>query len=232
MSDFFQLIFNSDPMGNVYGGTEETILAALMAVFLGHVIACAYMWTHEGVSYSKNFTVSLVIMPVLISLIMRLMSTNIAIAFGLLAVFSMIRFRNVLKDTRDTAFILWAVVIGMAIGTTHYSKAMIGCFFIAGLFLYLSTSGFGNRHRYDGVLALRLTGDLVTGLATLKRILRRHAVHVRLATERNLSDEGLDLSYRLLMRDPKRSGDLIAELEASDGIEQVSLFHRESESEI
>ncbi len=233
MNEFLQILFQSDPASDILASSiSSTLLAMLMSVFLGHLISWTYIWTHEGVSYSKNFAVSLITMPILISLIMRLMSNNLAIAFGLLAVFSMIRFRNVLKDARDTTFVLWTIVMGLAIGTTHYSKAMIGCVMVSAIFLYLRASGFGNRQRYDVVLALRLTGDLVTGVASLKRTLHRHAVRVRLATERNLSDEGLDLSYRLLMRDPKRSSELISELESSGGIEQVSLFHRENESEM
>ncbi len=48
------------------------------------------------------------------------------IAFGLLAVFGMIRFRNVLKDTRDTTFILWTVMEGMTVGTMRFSTALVG----------------------------------------------------------------------------------------------------------
>jgi hypothetical protein len=103
---------------------------------------------------------------------------------------------------------------------------------IAGVFLYLWMTSFGSRHRYDAVLSLRLTQDLGTGVTTLKQILNRHCARALLATERRLSDEGLDLSYRLLLRDPARQDELKWDLVQRDGFENVSLFMRDDESEI
>ena len=93
-------------------------------------------------------------------------------------------------------------------------------------------SAFGSRHRYDAVLTLQLTGDLVGGVAALKRILRQHASRSHLTSERKLTDEGLDLSYRLLLRDPSRCDELQWALKQTEGFERVSLFMREDESEI
>ena len=75
------------------------------------------MATHVGLSYSQMFVASLVVVPTLVALTMALMSGDIVIAFGLLAVFAIVRFRNVLKDTRDTTFVMWAILEGMAAGT-------------------------------------------------------------------------------------------------------------------
>jgi len=75
-------------------------------------------------SYSQMFTASLLVMPVLVALVMVLMASNVLIALGLLAVFAMIRFRNVLKDTRDTTFVLWAIAEGVACGTMRFGIAV------------------------------------------------------------------------------------------------------------
>ena len=96
-------------------------------------------------------------------------------AFGLLAVFGVIRFRNVLKDTRDTVFILWAITEGMGVGTMRYSTAIVGAVGIALVLLYLRFTSFGTRNRYDAVVTLRVVGDLVAGNTVLKRVLHRHA---------------------------------------------------------
>jgi len=67
----------------------------------------------------------------------------------------------------------------------------------------------------------------------LRSILRRHSLQAHLASERAAADEGMDLSYRLLLRDPSRSRELLGELEAADGVEYASLSQREvDESEI
>jgi len=161
-----------------------------------------------------------------------LMSGSLAFAFGLLAVFAVVRFRNVLKDTRDTTFILWSIMEGLGVGTQRYSTSLIGALGVGAVLLYLRMTEFGSRHRFDAVLSLQLTGDLVAGVARLKELLTRYSSRVLLASERKLTDEGLNLSYRLLLRDPSRSDELQWTLRQTEGIEHVSLFLREDESEI
>jgi hypothetical protein len=199
---------------------------------LGQFVGWTYMWTHKGLSYSQTYVASLVVIPVIVAMMMILMSGGIVAAFGLLAVFAVVRFRNVLKDTRDTTFILWSIIEGMGVGTRVYSTAVVAALGVAAVLLYLRLTAFGSRHRFDAVLSLQLTGDLVSGLATLKQLLLQHASRVVLADERKLTDEGLSLSYRLLLRNPSRSDELQWTLKQTEGIEHVSLFLREDESEI
>ena len=227
--DRFHALFYSD-----YGPGSplDTAFMLLFAFVLGHVIGWIYMWTHKVLSYSQTFVASLVIIPVIVSLMISLMSGSLFVAFGLLAVFAVVRFRNVLKDTRDTAFILWAIVEGLAVGTEQFSRALIGAIGIALVFFYLRLTAFGSRHRYDAVLSLQLTGDLASGIQSLKDILRRHCTRTQLASERHRSDEGLDLSYRLLMRDPTRNGELQWDLMQLDVFQNVSFFMRDEESEV
>jgi len=225
-----ELLFYGDA-GPQTDGPWTAALILLMSFCIGHIIGWVYMLTHRGLSYSQSFTASLVVVPVIVALIMTLMTGDIVIAFGLLAVFAVVRFRNVLKDTRDTTFILWAIVQGMAVGTLRFSTALIGCLCVAIVFLYLRMTSFGGRHRYDVILSLHVAGEAGL-LARLKETLGRHSARTEMASQRHLSDEMVDLSYRLLLRDPSRSQELLMELEATEGIAHVSLYHREDESEV
>jgi len=231
MREWIQTMLDSD-VGGLGGGLEAGLLVLLLSFVVGHIIGWVYMWTHRGLSYSRMFVTSLVVLPVIVALVMILMAGNIYIAFGLLAVFAVVRFRNVLKDTRDTTFILWAIVEGLAVGTQRFTMAMVGAFCVSAMFAYLRLTSFGSRHRYDAVLSLQLTGDLAGGLDALKRVLRRHTLRSELASERRLTHQGLDLSYRLLLRNPTRSVQLQLELEATEGVDHVALYMREEESEI
>ncbi len=231
MEPWITMLFESD-YGSDVGGAETVLFIVLLSFVIGHFIGWIYMWTHRGLSYSQTFTASLVVIPVIVAIMMVLMAGSIIVAFGLLAVFAVVRFRNVLKDTRDTTFILWAIMEGLGVGTMRYSTSLIGAVGIAAVLVYLWMTAFGSRHRYDAVLSLRLTGDLAGGVAQLKQILRQHTIRRRLASERRLSDEGLDLSWRILLRDPTRCDELQWILKQTEGIENLSLFLREDESEI
>ncbi|MBN2022172.1 MAG: hypothetical protein JW809_05215 [Pirellulales bacterium] len=231
MSNWMTLLFEGD-FATATGGPETVCFIILLAFVIGHFVGWIYMWTHKGLSYSQAFVASLVVIPVIVAIMMILMAGSIIVAFGLLAVFAVVRFRNVLKDTRDTTFILWAIMEGLGVGTMRYSTSIVGALGVAAVLLYLRVTAFGSRHRYDAVLSLRLTGDLGHGVASLKKILRQHSIRTHLANERRLSDEGLDLSWRLLLRDPARSDELQWALRQTEGVENISLFLREDESEI
>ena len=158
MNNFLDMILGGDVASSATR-PETTLLVVALSFAVGHVIGWIYMWTHLGLSYSRMFVASLVVMPVIVALVMVLMSGNIVIAFGLLAVFAVVRFRNVLKDTRDTVFVLWAISLGMAVGTMRFGTAALGCLCVSAIFLYLRLTLFGSRHRYDVILSLHWEGD-------------------------------------------------------------------------
>jgi hypothetical protein len=231
MNGFFDTLMGGDLSAGSVGTVETALLVFLLAFCIGHIIAWVYMWTHSGMSYSQMFTSSLVVMPVLVSLVMVLMASNVLIALGLLAVFAMIRFRNVLKDTRDTTFVLWAIAEGVACGTQRFGIAVAACLALGLIFTYLRATSFGGRHRYDVILSLEWAGasDSTT---VLKPLLKRHSLRAMLASQHDLDVDKMDLSYRLLLRDPSRSRELLTELEKTEGVARVSLFHRSDEAEV
>jgi hypothetical protein len=216
------------------GGPDvmATVFVMLMAVAVGMLIGFVYMWTHEALSYSRTFVGALAVMPLVVAMMMAVMAGSLLVAFGLLAVFGVVRFRNVLKDTRDTTFILWSIMEGMAIGTMRFSTALLAALGIGTALLVFRVMSFGLRLRYDAVLSLRVTGDVPARLAALKPILLRHALRLTLASERRSTDEGTDMTYRLLLRDNARSAELQAELAGTEGFQNVSVYLHADEAEI
>jgi hypothetical protein len=230
MNDLLNSLTRSDLAGTA---DPMTVVFVLVAAFVaGMVIGFVYMWTHEALSYSRNFVGSLAILPILVAMTMLAMANSIAVAFGMLGVFGVIRFRNVLKDTRDTSFILWAVMEGMALGTMRFSTALMALIGVSVAYFCLRLMAFGLRRRYDAVLTLRLSGDVPTRLQTLSQILKRHARRLDLASDRRTIKEGTDLSYRLLLRNPARSTELQTELVGTEGFENVSIYLHDDEAEI
>ncbi|NLF30545.1 MAG: DUF4956 domain-containing protein [Planctomycetes bacterium] len=228
MNALLDMIVNGDGAGG--GDWVSALLMMSLSLVLGHVVAWVYMLSHTGLSYSRTFVASLMVLPVIVSLVMMLMTTSLVVAFGLLAIFAVVRFRNVLKDTRDTVFVLWAIVEGMAVGTRLMGAAVVGGVFIGGVFLYMRLTAFGIRHRYDVMLSLQWAGP-TSARDALAPLLKRHAARAQLVSQRG-GDGDMDLSYRLLLRDPARSQELLDELQTLTGVEHASLYLREDESEI
>jgi len=208
------------------------LLSLLLSFLLGQLMGWVYMWTHSSFSYSKSFVGSLVVLPVIVSVMMMLMSGSLTIAFGLLAVFAVVRFRNVLKDTRDTTFILWAIVEGMAVGTSRHTISAMAAVAVAFVLLYLKWSDFGARERFDTILNIVVSGNLSDQAAKVTQAIKRHAVRFTLVNQQLLSDENYLLNYRLLSRDPDRIEDLRKELATIGDVPEISIRRHFDESEV
>lgn len=234
MNHWFEIVFNSD-LRSAAGGPEGIAFGLLLAFLIGQSIGWMYIRTHNVLSYSQTFAASLVVLPVLVTLMMMLVSGSMAIAFGLLAVFAVVRFRNVLKDTRDTTFILWSIVEGMAVGTGQISTSVIGLLAVGCVVFYLSWTQYGRRHEFDTVAHLRcVAGDVgdVDVADLVRPVLRRHCQKTVLAAMDQDEQRNVDLSFRLLMRDPDRRNELQKELEHVSSVERVALIVRDDESEV
>jgi Domain of unknown function (DUF4956) len=208
------------------------ILGLVLAFACGHVIGWVYMFTHTGLSYSRSFVNSLIVMPIVVAMVMMVLSNNLVTAFGLMAVFAIVRFRNILRDTLDTTYILCVIVVGMAAGTMKYTTAIFGCLLLATILFYLRFTSFGTRHRYDTIVNLHWARPL-SDLSDLRSLFQRHSRKAICASQRSHEGyEGTDLSYRLLMRDPDRLEELLMELRGMQGVSRVTGLKAEEESEI
>lgn len=207
-------------------------LGLLLSFLTGQAIAWVYMLTHSGLSYSRSFVSSLIVIPILVATTMQVLSNNLVTAFGMMAVFAIVRFRNVLRDTLDTSYVLSSIVMGMACGTQKYTTALAGCGLVCSVMIYLWYTSFGSRHRYDLILNLHWARP-TQEIASLLRVLNRHSRNTHCASQRSTEGAiGTDLSYRVLLRDAGRLDELLAEVRGMTGVSRVTSIKAEDESEM
>ena len=230
MLDWLSLLEYGDPSSSP--PAQTIVVSLLLAFIVGQLVGWIYMATHTSPSYSSSFVASLVVLPVIVALMMILMSGSLMIAFGLLAVFAVVRFRNVLKDTRDTTFILWAIVEGMGAGTYRYTTTLIGAVAIMLVLAYLWWTQFGERHRFDAVLSLLTPADGGATRANVERVLHRYSDRTLLTGERQSPDSRSVLSYRLLLRNPALREQMRNDLSAAGNVQELSFTLYEDENEI
>ena len=231
MTDFFTTLMQGD-YGSAPPNWPAAILGLLLAFAGGQITAWVYMTTHSGLSYSRSFVNALIVMPLIVCLVMMVLSNNLVTAFGMMAVFAIVRFRNILRDTLDTSYVLIVIVIGMATGTQKFASAILGTLLSAVALLYLWYTSFGSRHRYDLIVNLHWSRP-VKEMFDLRRVLDRHSWKAHLASQRSHEGyDGTDLSYRLLLRDSNRVEDLLTEVRQITGVSRVTSMHAEDESEL
>ncbi len=220
LSSWLEMLLYSD-QGSL--SQPVTLLFTLLLAFaIGQTVGWVYLGTNTAPDYQRSFVGALVVLPVIVSLLMMLMAGSLMIAFGLLAVFAVVRFRNVLRDTRDTVFILWSIVEGMAVGTMRYSTALIGAVAIAVVLAYLRISNFGAQRQPDGQLCVEVLGDGAAGRAALKQLFHRHASRWSLTKEQTMPGQGVLLTYLLHLRDRDRADLMRTELAAAGTLSEVS----------
>ncbi len=209
----------------------DAVYGLVLAFVLGQAAAWMYVYTHTGLSYSRAFVQSIVILTVVLSLGMMIIGNNIAIAFGLIGALAVIRFRNILKDTRDTAFIFFTLVSGLATGTGRHALAVLGTAVFLVVVLYLHWTQFGSRDTSDAFLRFRLAAETIGG-APIQDVLLRHCRRSTLVSERFAEAGDGEIAYRLVLRNPRRASEMVNELKAVSGVSQVSFVLHEEQSEV
>ena len=221
-------LFQAGPFGDAYT-VEQLLLSLLVALITGQLTGWFYRWTHRGVSYSRTFTHALIIIAMVAALSMSLVARNVVAAFGLLGGLAIIRFRTVLRDARDTAYVLLALVCGMAAGFGYYSAAVLGALAINVVAFYLERTGFGAWQTVDSLLRFRIASETLGG-AGLEVLLRRYCRKYAVMSVDELPASGSDgaaacqCTYKVRLRDPERAPDLVAALKQDCQTEAVQLL--------
>jgi hypothetical protein len=149
-----------------------------------------------------------------------------------MAVFAIVRFRNILRDTLDTAHVLAGIVLGMSCGTLKFTTAVVGGLVLLAIMAYARVTRFGRRQTHDYLLHLE-AGPRPEEWAALPAVLARHGRQVHCLNRRPAAGgRGLHLSYQLLLRNPERAEDLLAEVAAVPGILHAAGLPAEQESEV
>ncbi len=164
-------------------------LTALLGAFVfGQVLSWTYERTYRGLSYSRGFSHTLVLVCIAASILVLAMQFSLLAGLGLFGILSMIRFRTDLKTPRDLVFVMGAATVGVASGVGAMLEAAMGTGVFSLVALYLYTGPFGSRTRFDGVLRFRLPIGVVTEPA-LSRLMRRHCRQRYLLSTADLEEE-------------------------------------------
>lgn len=211
---------------------ENAVLSLLVAFVLGQLLAWVYYATHTGLSYSRSFVQSLILMVVVVSLVMAVIGNSIITAFGLMGALALVRFRNVIRDTRDIAFVFCALVIGMAAGSQRYAVAVIGTVALCLIAVYLHLTSFGAHYSHNAFLRFRLPEHLGPD-HPVPAVLKRYCGVFSLVSVQDGDPQGMtEYAYQLVLLDSGRNEDLLHELGQIRGITDVSLTMQEELLEV
>ena len=103
----------------------SVVVALVMGFLVGLIIALVYRRSYRGVLYSPSFAMTLVMMTLITTPVVMCIKSNIALSMGMVGALSIVRFRTAVKDPMDTAYMFWALTMGILLGAGLYVIALV-----------------------------------------------------------------------------------------------------------
>lgn len=205
---------------------QDILLNFLIAGVLGLIIYLSYRISHSNGVYSTKFNVSLVMLTLITTLVMNVIGNNIALSLGMVGALSIVRFRTAIKDSRDTAYIFWAIAAGICCGVQEYVIVSIGS---GVIFLFLILFGaVKSNERY----LLILRGEASAETAVEKEIEQLFSGKVRYRVKNTTIDSMeyiYELSEKQLQAADKKVESLATYLRNIPGLKAVNLVNQNDE---
>lgn len=210
------------PVSQAYG-LDEIVVNLTVAILLGLLIAIVYRVSHHGLSYSQSFTHTIVFLAPIVAIVMMVIGNSLSRAFALVGALSIIRFRTVVKDTKDTAYVFMALAAGMAAGTSSHLLGAAGTLAFVLLAGFLRKTDFGSIYKSDFLLRFVLDRD--SSGSDPVAILDRHARRSNLLhMEPSADGRFLRVAYDVTMRHDGSSEELSRSVAALPGVSEVTLI--------
>ncbi len=205
--------------------TELSAAVVLMNILISFalcmVIAWVYRQTHRSISYSRSYVQAMIMLGVLAAVAMMILGNNLTRALGVLGVFTLIRFRTIVKDAKDATFLFFALAIGMAVGTNNYAIAIISTFALSTIVYGLDWFDFGSRVAND--MLLTFAGGPKVSSEALDAVFAKYTKHITLLQMKTGVEQDRVFYYRVRLLKPEQSVAFLNALHVVDGVQTVDL---------
>ena len=193
---------------------QNGFLCTVVSIVLGVLIAVIYM--QQG-HYSKNFVVTLAMMPVLVQVVIMLVNGNVGTSVAVLGTFGLVRFRSVPGTSREIANIFFAMAVGLATGMGYITFAVAMVVVVGGMFLILGKTSFGERKYDEKDLRITIAEDLdYTDI--FEDIFREYTSKCSLEQVKTTNLGSMyELKYHITLKDAKKEKEMIDQLRCRNG---------------
>ena len=206
-----------------------------IAVACGGAVAWIHAKTSRAPDPGGGLGPTLVLLAGLIAMVTQVIGDNVARAFSLVGALSIVRFRTVVRDTRDTAFVIFAVAVGMAVGAQAPWVALVGIAVIGGAAFVMAprNGGVDAAAVLAAPYVLRLRVGSGFSVEQVAGAVLDANLAVRDLQSMATARQGIavDYVYGAALRPGVSAESLVKQLSALDGIQEVRWFRRGQEQE-
>lgn len=136
---------------------ESIIICTLASLVLGFGVSIVYMYKNK---YSKNFVITLALLPALIQLVIMMVNGNLGAGVAVMGAFSLVRFRSVPGTSKEILSIFFAMALGLTTGMGYIGYASIFFLIIGAVMLILAATNFGGKTGAEKELKVTIAESL------------------------------------------------------------------------
>lgn len=141
---------------NTGGFSWNVLWSLLLSVICGLIIAFVHRKNSTNLVYDPQINFSLVLLTIIVTVVMIVIGSNLALSLGLIGALSIIRFRTAIKNTIDISFIFWTIATGLALGSFNYLLAIVALFIIGGIIFIASKYLLLNKNNNEYIIIMHL----------------------------------------------------------------------------
>jgi hypothetical protein len=139
---------------------SSVLICIVVSLLLGVVISCAYFFTTPRKDRSASFVLSLVILPTIVGVVIILIGGNLARAFSMAGIFTIVRFRSVPGDSKDITFVFLSMAVGLAVGLGYLTLGAVVAVVVGAVIVLVNKSGYGVMNLKEKRLRITIPEDM------------------------------------------------------------------------
>ncbi len=201
----------------------NALLVIVSSIILGLVISLVYMKTNKKSGYNSGFSTTLIMLPVIISIIILLVGNNVARAFSLAGAFSIIRFRSAPGDPKDISYIFFTLAVGLTCGMGYIGYAFIFTTILCAVMIILDITKYAMPKNKTMQLKITIPEDL-NYEGVFEDILSRYTDSWNIEKVKTRDFGALfELSYIIQMKPESNQKQFIDDLRCKNGNLNITL---------
>ena len=198
----------------------SVIIALVMGFVVGLIIALVYRRTYRGVLYSPSFASTLVMMTLITTPVVMCIKSNIALSMGMVGALSIVRFRTAVKDPMDTAYMFWALTMGILLGAGLYVIALV---VVLGISVFVLLMTFVKVPSATSYLLVLHCDD--SAMQAVQGVLAR--IKYRRMRSKTVTQNGTEMTVEVRISERQ---DLVGQLLGIQGVYDATLVACQSEA--
>lgn len=212
----------SDTAGTL--SISTSLICMAVSIILGLVIACVHMYTTK---YSKNFIVSLAVLPALVQVVIMMVNGNLGTSVAILGVFGLVRFRSIPGTAKEIVSVFFAMAVGLAVGMGHIMFAVYVTLIISLVIFIMSKTKFAESNNIEKKLKIVIPEELDYE-NEMSDILKEYTTTSSLEKVKTINMGSMyEITYKIVMQKEKSEKELLDKIRTRNGNLTVSLYKEE-----